>query len=456
MGAVVLLPRRWRPQGVHLWLSRVTVLAGLVASGCRRHEQPAVSRSVSTPVAVAVARDAGNPHVRRDVPATRVADAPVRLTPVAVRASTELADGRLTHAARLAFDGQASTAWNEGAAGPGAGEWIEADLGTAHRVRRVRITTGWDHTTRGGVDLFAANAHLRRVRLVFDDGTSLVREAAVDQRVLAVDLDVLTRRVRIVADEVWPGLRYQDLCLSEVALEGALPPLRAGQQRVQLGEDPPCLLRAVAGVVTAECARGALTCTAVARGDLAPVSGDEVVFRCEDRERVHRVLAIANGPSVLWAYRINDAPDGSGAVLDSDCAIAPRVAVEVVDAVEDTPREMLMHVTGCEGTDFVDRDVLWKWRGDRMQLVARATFGCQTTADTGDPEREAPPEDELWACEGGYLDVGGAAQGWTITEDTLEFARIRGDRGRNGRVVTPPGGPRRTLRWDPGTFRFQP
>lgn len=54
---------------------------------------------------------------------------------------------------------------------------------------------------------------------------------------------------------------------------------------------------------------------------------------------MHCVVVIANGPSVRWAYHINDAPEGTGAVLDGNCDIARRVAVGVVDAVEDTPRE---------------------------------------------------------------------------------------------------------------------
>ena len=112
-----------------------------------------------------------------------------------------------------------------GVSGSGQGEWLEASLGGAYRLSRVRLSSGWDLVSPRVGDLFVANAHLRRVRLVFDNGDSRVREVRADERSVSFeDINVTTRSVRVVADEVWPGARWQDLCIAEVVIEGSARP----------------------------------------------------------------------------------------------------------------------------------------------------------------------------------------------------------------------------------------
>lgn len=106
-------------------------------------------------------------------------------------------------------------AWNESARGPGTGEWIQADFGPPVRIQRVRLSTGWDYVSpRSGV-LFAVNSHLRRLRLTFDGDHPEVRDVTTDEREVTFDgLDRIARTVRIEAIDVYPGTRWQDLCIS--------------------------------------------------------------------------------------------------------------------------------------------------------------------------------------------------------------------------------------------------
>ncbi|MBX3272355.1 MAG: hypothetical protein KF729_19000 [Sandaracinaceae bacterium] len=143
------------------------------------------------------------------------------LAPSTVAASSELTAGRVTYAARMAFDGSRDTAWAEGVEGPGRGEWIEARFSPPRVVRRIRMTTGYDKIHRRSGDLFPLNAHLRRVRVVFSDGTELARDVGPDEREITFDdLSVRAASVRFVADDVWEGTRWQDLSLSEIWIEG--------------------------------------------------------------------------------------------------------------------------------------------------------------------------------------------------------------------------------------------
>lgn len=149
-------------------------------------------------------------------------EAPGTLRPQTVTASSYISNRRNQHAPERAFDGDPSTAWNENERGPGDGSWIAATFAGPVTVRRLRITTGYDASSPRHGDLFPLNSHLRRVRVTFDGGRATERDVAEGQRELVLDnLSVRARTVRIDALTVWPGARWADLCISEVAIEGS-------------------------------------------------------------------------------------------------------------------------------------------------------------------------------------------------------------------------------------------
>ena len=187
-------------------------------------EQPMVSAAVgSTPTASAP--QAATP-----------AETFERLRPSRTSASSFLTQRRNRYAAKLAFDGNRATAWNEGAAGSGQGEWIEARFAPGTRFRRVEIGTGWDRVGPNG-DLFPANAHARRISIQVDGREVTAVNAAADQRYVTASLDATGATMRFVVLDVWPGERFEDLCINEIVVEGT--PGRGGAPRADEEAPPP-------------------------------------------------------------------------------------------------------------------------------------------------------------------------------------------------------------------------
>jgi serine/threonine protein kinase len=161
------------------------------------------------------------PSEPEDPPAAPPSAARQRWQPVATDASSFISNGRRQHAPERAFDGDPMTAWNENDRGPGDGSWLSATFASTVPIARLTISTGYTAFHPRDGDLFIQNSRLRRVRVRFDDGTTVDRSVPDGQRELVIDgLSVRSRTVRIEALSVWPGTRWADLCISEVVVEG--------------------------------------------------------------------------------------------------------------------------------------------------------------------------------------------------------------------------------------------
>jgi hypothetical protein len=115
-----------------------------------------------------------------------------------------------------AFDDDIESAW--AVRDPVAGsEWIEVTFPSSVVVTELWLTTGFEKIHRRTGDLFPLNAHARRLSVVTEAGVERV-DVLREQRSASIRLDVETRTVRIVFEEVWPGERWQDLSISEVRL----------------------------------------------------------------------------------------------------------------------------------------------------------------------------------------------------------------------------------------------
>lgn len=145
-----------------------------------------------------------------------------RLTPVRVAASSYYRRRGEGHPPEHAFDGNIRTAWNDGVEGSGQGQWIEAGFGGARRFRRVRFSTGYDHVSPRHGDLFYLNAHMSQASIQVD-GREVARvSVGFDQRSVVVDLEATGTSLRIVAASVFAGGHWQDVCVSEVEIEGSV------------------------------------------------------------------------------------------------------------------------------------------------------------------------------------------------------------------------------------------
>ena len=123
------------------------------------------------------------------------------------------------HPANDAFDGDHKTAWTEGVDGPGKGEWLEADFTAPRKVWSVMIDTGIVRTTPTSGDLFTSNAHAKRLRLQLDDADAFARDVAPDETQIGFEgIDRNVQHVRVIADDVYPGSKWADFGITELAI----------------------------------------------------------------------------------------------------------------------------------------------------------------------------------------------------------------------------------------------
>ena len=141
---------------------------------------------------------------------------------VEATASSRLPDrGSISYAPARAIDGDPRTAWNEGAQGTGVGERLTLRLRAPTWVGRVVVHNGYQRTARS----FVNNARAARIRITLAPGRRQVVDLLDREGAQAITLaePALTQGIEIEILAVYDGNRYEDLALSEVALEGWVP-----------------------------------------------------------------------------------------------------------------------------------------------------------------------------------------------------------------------------------------
>ena len=157
-----------------------------------------------------------------------VVSAPVaetrNLTPLAtVSASSHLRTDRWgQYQSWMVTDSRRETAWAEGIAGPGIGEWIQLTFPGTIEVHSISLDIGYDRNA----DVFTKNNRIKRVTLIFSNGER-VELGFADRRgiqeiplVRAPGPNIETTYVRVVIEEVFPGWKYDDTCLAEIEVWG--------------------------------------------------------------------------------------------------------------------------------------------------------------------------------------------------------------------------------------------
>jgi hypothetical protein len=146
------------------------------------------------------------------------APAPVRVDPRSIRASasSELPpDGSVTYSIRNTLDGDTRTAWNSHGAvdGSGVGETLTYRFSSPVHLVRVDLVDGYAKTA----ELRAANGRIRGVVILTEHRTvrATFSDSASRQR---LDRDFgLTREVTLRVTSIYPGARYTDLALTDIA-----------------------------------------------------------------------------------------------------------------------------------------------------------------------------------------------------------------------------------------------
>jgi hypothetical protein len=212
-----------------------------------------------------------------------------------------------------------------------------------------------------------------------------------------------------------------------------------------IAPEDTCTLRVTSRGVVATCEHGQASCDTIARGELAPNPGEEIVARC-DHARGPVFLAIAARSEVLWAERT----DRSEELPGGTCGDFQSIRADLVSIAGATQRAVLVSVRGCsEPASYVDWDDLLWWNEDGFVTVASASFACGYEGATDGPDMN---ERGTYDCHGSYLTRGPRASDTTFTLvgcDPCTQRELGADRlmTRRGRVL-------RTLRWDAESARF--
>ena len=122
----------------------------------------------------------------------------------------------------MATDGALGTAWVEGAAGSGVGEWIELRFPGTIEIHGVSLDVGYDKNA----DVFAKNNRIKRATLIFSSGERVelgfadLRGTQTIPLVRAPGPNIETTSVTVVIEEVFRGWKYDDTCLAEIEVWG--------------------------------------------------------------------------------------------------------------------------------------------------------------------------------------------------------------------------------------------
>ena len=135
------------------------------------------------------------------IPSTSPAARP-SLEITATASSTRSPENGITYQPDNVLDQSLSTAWIEGASGPGIGEWVKCDFDREVKLNRIIITPGYFKTP----GIWKQNNRLSGATFHFSDGSS--RQFTFPDRMVEQRLEtggVRTRWVRMVIDDYYVG-----------------------------------------------------------------------------------------------------------------------------------------------------------------------------------------------------------------------------------------------------------
>lgn len=122
----------------------------------------------------------------------------------------------------MAMDGSLETAWVEGVAGSGVGEWIQFSFPGTVEVHYINLDVGYDRDD----DIFYANNRIKRVTFIFSSGEQIEMDLSDARGMQMIVLarapgpSIETTSVKIVIEDVYPGSRHDDTCLAEIEVWG--------------------------------------------------------------------------------------------------------------------------------------------------------------------------------------------------------------------------------------------
>ena len=135
-----------------------------------------------------------------------------------VRASSTLPpEGEFKYDAENVRRFWAEHLWSEGAKGPGIGEWLELEPIAPKPITAISMLPGCGKSDA----LFEANARPKKVLVELNGDHRFTVEVPNSKEEFEFPVSNYTkpvRKLRLTFQEVWPGKRFEDLCISGVRL----------------------------------------------------------------------------------------------------------------------------------------------------------------------------------------------------------------------------------------------
>jgi len=140
--------------------------------------------------------------------------APIQVRPTAAVASSTLkSTSTRSFGATNLLDGDVTTAWEEGADGPGLGEWVRLEFSEPLVITRLEIANGYQRDE----DRFEGNPRVKTMKVEFSDETTILVDLADTTAYQTIAPTVReVEWVKLVIISVYPGDRWEDTALSEI------------------------------------------------------------------------------------------------------------------------------------------------------------------------------------------------------------------------------------------------
>ncbi|WP_201159391.1 discoidin domain-containing protein, partial [Rhodoplanes elegans] len=121
-----------------------------------------------------------------------------------------------SYGVRNLFGGDPGSAWVEGAAGDGTGEWVTIAFDGERTVRGLVVNNGYEKST----DLYVKNGRVQMLRLVFSNGEtrSVTLQDRLGPQTVTLDRPVRAHWVQLVIDRTYRGTRYTDTAISKLTV----------------------------------------------------------------------------------------------------------------------------------------------------------------------------------------------------------------------------------------------
>lgn len=131
-----------------------------------------------------------------------------------VTASSTLPKSKITsYLPSQIIDGDTATCWCEGVKGSGVGQSFTIKFGKSLKISSLHILPGYGKS----VTAYLENNSVRKAKIAFSDGTSFTADFTKDYG-FDLPVDKVTASLKFTILEVVPGSKYNDTCVSELAV----------------------------------------------------------------------------------------------------------------------------------------------------------------------------------------------------------------------------------------------